>query len=107
LFGDYMALEERRFMGDASFWGILQELLDTDPPLLKLPEGRQLSRPPGSKDQLLRLTRQGEAVLAGGKNWLDQTPIDRWIGGVHLTPNNRWCWSAKAQGLVHTAGASE
>ncbi len=101
LFGDTIQLEERKFMGDSSFWVILQELLDSDPPLLELPEGLQLTLPI-SPAQKLSLTREGEAVLAGRRNWLDQTAIDRWIGGVHLTPDTLWCWNPQASELVHS-----
>ncbi|MGB5436237.1 MAG: hypothetical protein WBM98_10140 [Maribacter sp.] len=101
LFGDTIQLEERKFMGDSSFWVILQELLDSDPPLLELPEGLQLTLPI-SPAQKLTLTREGEAVLAGRKNWLDSTAIDRWIGGVHLTSNTLWYWNPQASELVHS-----
>ena len=30
----------------------------------------------------------------------DATKIDRWIGGVHLTPSNLWCWNSKLRSLV-------
>ncbi|MDJ0805909.1 MAG: hypothetical protein QNJ78_03660 [Gammaproteobacteria bacterium] len=99
LFGEYMELEARRFMGDLSFWDILQEMLDCDPPLLKLPDGRKLDFPPNS-EQVLTLTEQGEAVLKGLTNWLDLTSTDRWIGGVHLAPGNYWCWHSGTKQLV-------
>ena len=98
LFGDYMELEERRFMGDMSFWVILREMLDADPPLFSLPPGQAFSLPI-SAEQVLTLTGYGEAVLDGRENRLDHRVIERWIGGVHLTPENLWCWDAEIQRL--------
>lgn len=92
VFGAYQETEEKRFMGDASFWQILHEFLDSSPPLLKLPEGKKLTLPT-SPDQTLSITLDGINVLLGRHNWLDIMSIDRWIGGVHLTPQHCWCWN--------------
>jgi len=92
VFGLYQQTEERRFLGDASFWVMLHELLESSPPLLKLAEGKALSLP-ASPDQALTITTAGEEVLAGKRNWLDNLVLDRWMGGVHLTSSNSWCWN--------------
>jgi hypothetical protein len=34
--GLYQQTEERRFLGDASFWVMLHELFESSPPLLKV-----------------------------------------------------------------------
>jgi len=73
-------LEKSVFLGDSSFWFILQELLTSAPPLLKLPEGKELSLP-ASPDQKLTITREGRDILSGKRSWIDITKIDRWIGG--------------------------
>ena len=93
IFGRSQESEDRLFMGDASFWFILNELLDSSPPLLKLAEGKSLTLPI-NPNQELTITPAGKAVLSGMANWLDIAEIDRWIGGVHLTPDNIWCWDA-------------
>jgi len=93
IFGRYQESEDRIFMGDASFCFILNELLDSSPPLLKLSEGKPLSLPI-NPNQEVTITPAGKAVLSGVENWLDIAEIDRWIGGVHLTPDNSWCWDA-------------
>ena len=90
VFGEYQKSEERKFLGDSSFWSILHEFLDSSPALLKLPEGKTLTLPT-SPDQELTITPAGKDVLSGDRNWLDIVEIDRWIGGVHLTPDNVWC----------------
>lgn len=90
LFGRYQESEERRFLGDSSFWVILNEMLTSTPSLLALSSGNVLTLPAGP-DQLLTVTPAGREVLAGARNWLDMVVLDRWIGGVHLTPGNTWC----------------
>ena len=101
IFGAFQDTEERRFMGDSSFWDILHQLLESTPALLELPSGKQLTLPT-SPDQELTITIAGEEVLACKRNWLDMVEIDRWIGGVHLTPDNLWCWDAGSGRLKKT-----
>jgi len=93
VFGRYQESEDRRFLGDSSFWVILQELLESSPPLLNLPEDMELTLPT-SPDQKLTITPMGKNVLAGERSWLEMVELDRWIGGVHLTPGNMWCWDS-------------
>ena len=104
IFAQYQATEERVFMGDASFWVLLNELLDSTPPLLSLTDAGPLPLPAGP-DQLLAMTSAGEEVLAGTRNWLDSLELDRWIGGVHLTPDNLWCWNRAAAKLTKSPPA--
>lgn len=86
-------------MGDSSFWAILQQLLESKPALIESLPGKQLTLP-ASHDQELSITSAGKAVLAGKRNWLDMIVIDRWIGGVHLTQGNVWCWNPDLRGLT-------
>ncbi len=102
VFGGTQELEERVFLGDSSFWVILQALLDSNPALLKLPEGKQLTLPT-SKDQELTITPVGLDVLSGKQNWLKITNINRWIGGVHLENANVWCWDSDSISIVKGA----
>lgn len=99
IFGLNQQCEERIFMGDTVFWEILNGLLESSPPLLKLPEGKTLTLPP-QPDQELTITKEGKAVLSGQRSWLDIQPPNRWIGGVHLSPDNRWCWNAQQQTII-------
>ncbi len=98
VFALYQATEERRYLGDASFWIILQEFLDADPALLRVSTGKRLTAPP-SPDQELTITPIGKDVAAGRKNWLEISEPDRWIGGVHLTEDNLWCWDSSSGAL--------
>jgi hypothetical protein len=98
VFGLYQQTEERRFLGDASFWVMLHELLESSPPLLELVEGKTLSLP-ARPDQSLSITTAGEEVLTGKRNWLDSLVLDRWMGGVHLTSSNSWYWNPVSASL--------
>lgn len=91
------------FMGDASFWLIVHGLCSADQPLLVPVAGGEFSLPDlfapseAFREQVLTLSDAGQALLAGQGNWLDYHTIDRWIGGVHLNPEN--CWLRTATGL--------
>ena len=100
LFRLYQQTEERKFLGDSSFWVVLEELLVAQQPLLKLPEGMQLALPT-QPDHVLTITEQGRAVLKGDQHWLEIHEIDQWIGGVHLTSADPWCWDLNAQSLCN------
>ncbi len=102
VFGKYQASEDRRFMGDASFWVMLQELLDSSPPLLTLTGVKALKLPATPEVQLM-ITPMGQDILSGKRNWLETAEIDRWIGGVHLTHAHTWCWDGNAAELRLTA----
>ena len=42
----------------------------------------------------LRLTDAGHAVLSGESDALALRELDRWIGGIHLTPGQLWRWDS-------------
>lgn len=105
LFAKYQETEERRFMGDSSFWVILWQLLESNPALITSAPSMQITSPP-SPDQKLSITMAGEKVLIVEQNWLDIVTLDRWIGGVHLTPENVWCWDSDLYELVKKDGYS-
>jgi len=89
-----------RFMGDSSFWIILEELSSGEHPLLLTHKGKAFKRPSSTpypedfRAMRLRLTDDGRATLTGDKDSMALRKLDRWIGGIHLTPNNLWRWDA-------------
>ena len=98
LFLDSQQLEERVFMGDATFWTRLEALGRGPRPLVRL--GARPTRgvfPDGE----IELTDDGRRVLAGEADWIALDGIDRWLGGVHLVGHDvPWRWDPRARRLV-------
>lgn len=91
LFGLYYETEERRFLGDSSFWNILSSMLDSKPPLLTI----NMPLLPINPEQCIEITALGKEVLEGKKSWLEIEAIDKWIGGVHLNSDTIWMWDGE------------
>ena len=82
--------EEAIFMGDWAFWTVLRRVSAGPHPLLSAalpPEAMPTGREPVS------LTSDGRRVLTGEADHVALNGIDRWIGGVHLTPDSCWRWN--------------
>lgn len=72
LFRRAQSREEAMFLGDSTFYAILEDLRAAPWPLLE------------EEDGALVPTALGRRVLAGDADWIEVAGIDRWIGGVHL-----------------------
>ena len=82
-------LEERVFMGDLTFFGILERLTASRAPLLAHDGEWQKDAPPtGAFD----VTDAGRRVLSGSADYVTLNGIDRWMGGVHLI-DGRYRWT--------------
>jgi hypothetical protein len=96
------ALEPASFLGDAWFYRALAELDG----LVETADGSPLPAPPPLSDANvfarlpIRLTKEGERVLRGEADRVELLGIDRWIGGVHITPQNVWRWDPGKRVLV-------
>jgi hypothetical protein len=93
-------MEERVYMGDATFWAILKGLAIGAHPLVQL-EARAsaMDRPQVPlMDIRVSLTGAGSDVLDGRADHVELNGIDRWMGGVHLTPDQ--CWRSDGEALV-------
>lgn len=88
LFSRAQAREEAHFQGERAFELMLQDLARGDGAIIEEEEGRLVP------------TALGRRVVAGDADWLDERPIDRWIGGVHLLPGNVTRWDDDAGRLV-------
>ncbi len=99
VFAKYQQTEQRRFLGDSSFWNILNDLLEAKTPLLSLSKDTILETPI-TPEQKLSITNEGKAVLANEIDWLEIKQIDRWIGGVHLSSTNIWRWDEESRTLI-------
>lgn len=83
LFQASQAAEAAVFLGDLSFRRILEGLETGDKPLLQI-----------------KITPWGERVLRGEADRVALLGVDRWIGGVHLTPQACWRWDPLGRSLV-------
>ena len=85
------AREEFAYLGDASFERYLIRLGEDPAPLIRFLDGGILepalpddpARSFWSRD--LELTEDGSSVLDGRVNRMKLLPLERWVGGVHLT----------------------
>jgi len=97
--------EDAEFMGDWSFWRLLDSLALADEPLIAGLEAAPFQRdtPELAKAYLtsrLALTSLGKAVLAGGADWAGHHDVNVWWGGTHLTEDALWRWDQAAERLI-------
>jgi hypothetical protein len=88
LFARAQSHEEAYFLGERVFEKMLEDLGSGDGALIEEEEGKLVP------------TALGRRVLAGDADWLDEHPIDRWIGGVHLLPDHPTRWDDDAARFV-------
>ncbi|GAB4374811.1 MAG: DUF1835 domain-containing protein [Elainellaceae cyanobacterium] len=83
------------YLGDTMYWHVLSDLQQTaSAPFEILSETASL---PWAKRRL-RLNSTGQALLARQVHWLQLTPLDRWVGGIHLNDRQRvWLWDEVRQ----------
>jgi hypothetical protein len=82
-------MEERVYLGDASFGRILRELAAPPRPLLRC----EPAAGGPARAQRIALTATGREVLEGRDDWVGIRGIDRWLGGVHLQGvEAAWRW---------------
>jgi len=99
-------LESAPFLGDAWFFRALAELGRGSRRLVETGDGDELPLPPPLGDGRLfagapvRLTPDGERVLAGDADRVELLGIDRWVGGTHVGTEAVWRWNPGAQRLL-------
>jgi hypothetical protein len=87
------------YMGDTSFWHLVEELTATSPPLLAL---ETTSSAPGRLPQgTISLTETGREVLHGLADRVARCGLQRWLGGVHLEGSEAmWRWHGAEARIV-------
>jgi hypothetical protein len=97
--------EQVAFMGDWSFFGLLDGLALARVPLIQGLNGAPFQ--PGNASSLssffqseLALSAFGEAVLEGREDNIAMNGIDRWWGGTHLTGERSWRFDAEEERLI-------
>jgi hypothetical protein len=98
LFAALRHREERVFMGDLAFWTILRDMARDPAPLIAMATGEPFDRqlPTGR----VTLAPVGRSVLNGEADAVRLRGLDRWRGGVHLTPDNAWRWDRERRGIL-------
>lgn len=93
IFRRSQAREEASFLGDSACYTHIDDLACEPAPLISpLEDGYEL-------------TVMGRRVLAGDADWLDHQPLDRWIGGLHLTAGAVWRWDEASERVVQGEAA--
>lgn len=105
LFSENATKEPLPFVGDWSFYAIMERLTGQGAPLLEGLYGGPFRPEINSKDPYftseLRLTKLGEAVHAGTDDYTRHATIDRWWGGTHLTNDKLWRWDVEKGRLLN------
>jgi hypothetical protein len=101
LFRAVRDLEERVFMGDASFWRVLRGLARGVTPVVEFECAQIAGSPPAGS---VAITAAGRRILAGEVDWVALAGVDRWHGGVHLRGRSvPWRWDPGLGRLVTSA----
>ena len=106
LFRAAIAGEEAAFMGDLSFFRLVEDMSLCRVPLVTMlvPPGR-ITDDARYADARLELTTTGQAVLAGEDDHVALNGIDRWWGGTHLTDSSVWRYDRGRGRLVPPSDA--
>jgi len=106
LFPEVIRQEEAAFMGDWSFFHILDDLASCDVPLIAglapAPAGEMDAERFGEAE--LELTPAGEDVLAGEDDHVAMSGVDRWWAGTQLRGHDVWRFDRAAAKLVAPQG---
>ena len=105
--------EDPLYLGNWSFWRYMGQMVNCNNPLLRTEKGEPFLFPPKVENknqfllQKLYLTDLGVQVLKDQKNWVSLNGIDKWLGGVHLTPENLWWWDQNINCLIKSSKKSK
>jgi hypothetical protein len=87
--------EEAVFIGDNSFYRMMEDLSRVRHPLV------QISEMPQDDLGEVTITETGRKVLEGGADHVELNGIDRWLGGVHLIGSEAaWRWDRASERIV-------
>jgi hypothetical protein len=89
-------------LGDAQFWNILKRLAQATEPalLIDVKDIDQAMKADAFLQASIQITKFGEDVLSGVKDFIHTNGINQWLGGVHLSANQVWRWNAGAQTVL-------
>ncbi len=81
--------------GDSNILDILRRLAGRTVPLIIM--GDSADQPPKT---IFAITPAGENVLSGAVDDLKVNEPDEWLGGIHLTKENRWRWDESRKQII-------
>jgi hypothetical protein len=102
LFADTIVGEEAAFMGDGSFFCLIEDLASAEVPLiggLPASSGGEID-PRRFADAELSLTMAGDGVQAGEEDHVGMSGLDRWWAGTRLLGRSVWRYDRDTQTLV-------
>jgi hypothetical protein len=106
LFREVLAGEEAAFMGDLSFFGLLDDLAFCEVPLITgIPRAADDAGDRFDEAELA-LTMAGEDVVAGEDDHVALSGIDRWWGGTHLAGRDPWRFDPARRRLLPPGGSA-
>jgi hypothetical protein len=97
--------EDRIYLGDSSFAGILHGLSAVGHPLVEWSDGEIVAAPSGTSGREsfwhrpVRLTATGRRVLERKDDHVRLNGIDKWIGGVHISEPYIWRYNPETREL--------
>ena len=105
LFGAVQKMEDAQFMGDWSFWRLLDGLALGPAPLIAGLDGAPFQVEDKARMEAYvksqpALTTLGKDVVQGRADWAEHHPIDHWWGGTHLTNARLWRWDLETEHLI-------
>jgi hypothetical protein len=98
-----------RWMGDWSYFAMLDRLAANPAPLIEALDGGPFAPglPAERHDAYLasrpRLTAAGRHVLGGTADWALMTNFDFWVGGAHVTGDRIWSYDTQQHRVVSRA----
>jgi hypothetical protein len=112
LFRMAITTEEAAFMGDWSFYRVLDGLAFATEPLVRGLPGRFPTFGTDAQRERyvhapIELTAHGANVHSGTTDNLSVNAIDRWWGGTHLLGHSCWRWDRAESRLISPSGAAQ
>lgn len=91
-------------MGDLEFWHVLASMATGPSPLLDVqgtvPFADFKRTAAEFRESVLQLTRFGQEVLAGERDFADSGSLDKWVGGIRLQGIPSWRWDTERRIIV-------
>lgn len=78
------------YHGDIMFFAILKEMYEAEHPALEVTG--HVEGPGDFGKEVLKLTALGEKLHEGAEDWIRINKIQKWVGGVEISPDKKQNW---------------